>query len=217
MPSSRARVELHENRGGGSVGSLRGIAGGDRALCAEGGFELRQSIERGVGARAFVGGKDALCHFRLARRCAGSDGGDRHRNQLPGETPGGLRRESLLMAGEREGILIGAGDFVVAGDPLGGEAHGQQRCGIVIREPGVGAGLEAAKGQQAHRFDAAGQHHAVTVDADAMIGLDNCFQTGCAEAVDGNARNLDRQTRRAERQSGRHSSPARPPAVRSPG
>ena len=54
------------------------------------------------------------------------------------------------MAVVGKGVLIFAGDLVVAGDALGGEAHGEQRSRVVLGHPGVGAGLEAAEGEQAH-------------------------------------------------------------------
>ena len=79
----------------------------------------------------------------------------------------------------------------MAGDALGGKAHGEQRGGIVLGEPGIGAGLEAAKGKQAHGFDAAGDHDAVAAGADAEIGLGDGFEAGGAEAVDGDAGDLD--------------------------
>ena len=98
------------------------------------------------------------------------------------------------MAGVGEGVLIFARDFVVAGDVLSGEAHGEQRGGIVLGEPWIGTGLEAAQGQQAHGLDAAGYNDAVAAGADAQIGLDDGFEAGGAEAIDGDAGNLDRQT-----------------------
>ena len=49
---------IHENGGGGAVGGLRGVAGGDGSLRVEGGLELGQRFGGGVGARAFVGGED---------------------------------------------------------------------------------------------------------------------------------------------------------------
>ena len=45
-------VGCHKNSGGCAVGDLRGVAGGDGSLGVEGGFELGQSFERGIGARA---------------------------------------------------------------------------------------------------------------------------------------------------------------------
>jgi hypothetical protein len=82
----------------------------------------------------------------------------------------------------------------VACDALGGEAHGEERCGIVLCEPWIGTGLETAKGKQAHGLDAAGNDNAVAARADAQIGLDDGLQAGGAEAIDGDAGHFDRQT-----------------------
>ena len=118
---------------------------------------------------------------------------DLHRNEFIGKAAGGLRGQGLLMARESEGVLIFAGDTVVAGDALGGEAHGEQRGRVVLGEPGIGAGLEAAQGEQAHGFDAAGHDDAVAAGADAQIGHGNGLKAGGAEAIDGDAGNFDRQ------------------------
>ncbi len=79
----------------------------------------------------------------------------------------------------------------MAGDALGGEAHGEQRGRIVLGEPGIGAGLVAAHGNQAHGFCAAGDDDAAGAGANAHVGLRNGFETGGAEAVDGGAGNFD--------------------------
>ncbi len=44
----------HDDRGGGAVGGLRRVAGGDGAVGVEDGLEFGEGFERGVGARAFV-------------------------------------------------------------------------------------------------------------------------------------------------------------------
>ena len=93
---------------------------------------------------------------RLARLCAGNRSGHRNRNQLIVETSCGLRGQGFLVAGEGKGVLILARDLVVARNALGGQAHGEQRGGIVLGHPRIGAGLEAAHGNQAHGFRAAG-------------------------------------------------------------
>jgi hypothetical protein len=165
----------------------------------EGGLQLGEGFERDPWARSFVGGKERLRDFQISGSVSGRGSGpsrcDRDWDQLFGKTAGGLRRQSFLVAGESEGVLVGAGDMVAAGDPLGGQAHGEQRGRIVLGKPGVGAGFEAAHGQQAHGFNPSGHDHAVAARADAQVGLDNGFQTGGAEAVDGDAGNLDRQLR----------------------
>ena len=124
----------------------------------------------------------------------GNCGGDFDRNQFLGEAASGLRGQSLLMAQVGEVVLILARNSEAAGDTLGGEAHGEKRCGIVLCKPWVGTGFEAAKGKQAHGLDAAGNDDTVAAGADAQIGLHDGFKAGGAEAIDGDAGNLDRQT-----------------------
>ena len=92
----------------------------------------------------------------LAGFASGHGGCDGDGNEFFGEAAGGLRGERFLVACEGEGVLIFAGDGVAAGDALGGEAHGEQRRGVVGGEPGIGAGLVAAHGNEAHGFGAAG-------------------------------------------------------------
>ena len=123
----------------------------------------------------------------------GQSGGDGDGDQLFGEAAGGLGGEGLLVAAESEFVLVLAGDVVMAGDALGGEPHGEERGGVVLGEPGIGCGLESAEGQKAHGLDAAGHDDTVAAGADAQIGLDDGFEAGGAEAVDGDAGNFDGQ------------------------
>ena len=53
-PSSRALLSRHDERGGGAIAGLRGIAGGHGAVGVEDGLQFGQGFERGIGARAFV-------------------------------------------------------------------------------------------------------------------------------------------------------------------
>ena len=106
---------------------------------------------------------------------SGVGGRDGDRNEFFGEAAGGLRGESFLVAREGEGVLIVTRDTVVAGDALGGEAHGEQRRGVVGGEPGIGAGLVAAHGNEAHGFGAAGHD-------DAARRRSGCADRRCAMA-----------------------------------
>ena len=92
----------------------------------KGRFEVGQGFQRGVGARAFVGGKDRFRDGWLSGFCAGNGDRDRHRDEFLGKAACSLRGQSFLVAGERKGVLIFAGDLVAAGDALGGKPHGQQ-------------------------------------------------------------------------------------------
>ena len=68
-----------------------------------------------------------------------------------------------------------------------------KRGRIVCGEPGIGAGLVAAHGNEAHGFCAAGDDDARGAGADALIGERDGFKTGGAEAIDGGARDFDGQ------------------------
>ncbi len=83
----------------------------------------------------------------------------------------------------------------MAGDALGGEAHDEQRRGVVGGEPRIGAGLVAADGNEAHGFGSASHDDARATRADALIGQCDGLKAGGAEAVDGGAWDLDRQAR----------------------
>ena len=50
----------HDEHGGGAVGDLRGVPRRDLAVLLEGGLELGQRLDRGVGADALVGGEDLV-------------------------------------------------------------------------------------------------------------------------------------------------------------
>ena len=162
-------------------------------LCVEDGLEFGQGFGGGVGARAFVGGKDSFCDSWFASFVAGDGGGDGDGDQLVGEAAFSLRGEGFVVAGEGEGVLVFAGDVVMAGDALGGEAHGEQRGGVVLGEPGIGAGLGATHGDEAHGFSPAGDDGADAAGADAEIGEGDGFKAGGAEAIDGDAGDFNGQ------------------------
>jgi hypothetical protein len=106
MPSSLSAGGIHEDGCGGSVGGLRGVAGGDCALRVEDGLELGEGGGRGVGARAFVGGEHRFSVTTGFPAFSRDSAGDRDRDQLVGEAAGGLCGDGLLVAGESEGVLI---------------------------------------------------------------------------------------------------------------
>ena len=123
----------------------------------------------------------------------GRGGCDGDGDELFIEAAGGLRGNGFLVAREGEGILVVARDSVLAGNALGGEAHGEQRCGVVGGKPRIGAGLDAAHGNEAHGFGAAGHDDARAARADALIGQRDGLQAGGAEAIDGDAGDFDGQ------------------------
>ena len=65
----------------------------------------------------------------------------------------------------------------------------------MLRHIRIGAGLNPAKGQQAHSLRPARNHHPVAARPNAQIGQRNRLQSRRAKPVDGNPGNLYRQTR----------------------
>ncbi len=168
---------FHQNRRGCAVRGLRAVAGGDRALRVEGGLEFGERFGGGVGARAFVGGKDCLRDRRLSRPSRL----EREVVTVTGissslKRPAACAARALLVAVEGKGVLIFARNLVVAGDTLGGQPHGEQRGRIMLGHPWIGARLETAEGKQAHRFHAAGDDNPVAARPDALIGNRNRFK-----------------------------------------
>ena len=88
------------------------------------------------------------------------------------------------MAGQREGILLLAIDLVLAGQVLGGQAHGEIGVGVVGHQGGIGGNLVAAHRHQAHGLGAAGDDDVGKAAHDALRRLRNRLQAGSAEAVD---------------------------------
>src|SRR5579884_1241035 len=115
----------HDHRGGGAVGSLRRIAGSDRSMGMEGGFEFGEGIERGIGARSFIGFEFDFGALRLRAglRSIGGSGGDAHGNNFALELARGLRRKGIAVAAQGKGVRLFARDAVPFGKTLGSEAH----------------------------------------------------------------------------------------------
>jgi hypothetical protein len=125
-PSSRARVSLISSTAEAPSGDRRGVAGGERAVLGERGFQGRQLLERGVGPRAGV-----LIHAL-------------HGNDLARETL--ARRDRVPVARERDLVLSLARDLPLPARDLHVLAHRQpgrgllERGGVGSREPLDAAG-----------------------------------------------------------------------------
>ena len=72
-PGPRAEAELvglllaHDQHGGGAVGDLRGVAGGDLAVGLERRLQVGERLDGGAGADALVGGDELVGLDDLAR------------------------------------------------------------------------------------------------------------------------------------------------------
>ncbi len=92
-----------------------------------------------------------------------------------------------------EFVLLLAGDAVVGGHALGGQAHGHVAAGVVFDEPGVDGDLVAAEGDVGHGLGAAGEDDVGAAAADAVGRERDGLQAGGAVAVDGHGGGGDGQ------------------------
>ena len=166
----------------GAVVDAGGVAGGDAAVFAEGGFQFGEGLDGGIGSRVLV----------LADGGAiGSGNGD----DLAGE--GGAVRGGEALAAGGESVLFGTGDAELVGDALGGLAHANVEHGIAeaVEEEGVlqgdgaelfaPAGVEGVMRCAAHHLDTAGEDEIVFAQADGVGGEGDGFEGGAAGHVDG--------------------------------
>src|SRR5579884_2926758 len=109
-----------DDRGGGAVVERAAVAGGDGASLDERRLQLGERLHRGVAARALIDGEERAV-------------GQRHGHDLAlgdARVAGG---ERLLVAAQGEGVLLLAGDAVLPGQVLGGQAHGDVGLRPVLR------------------------------------------------------------------------------------
>ena len=185
----------HDERGGGAIAGLRGIARRHRARGVEDRLQFRQSFERSIGARAFILIEDG---FGVDGLAAGAVQGRRfhfHRHDFVVEMTLRLGFEGVLMAAVGEGVGILARDAVLALHLLGGEAHVDVDLRVVIDEPGIGRGFVAGHRDHAHGFAAARDEDVRAARANAVGRHGDRLQAGTAEAVDGDAGGSDGQAR----------------------
>ena len=154
-----------DQQAGGAVVEGRGVAGGDGAPLAEDRAQLRQLLQRGVGAGPLVGlDEDGFAALR------GLD-----RDDLLGQPAGLGGGDGALVAAQGEGVLVLAADPVALGDVLAGLAHRFRRDAelrharvdhapakrrVVHRLRPTGEGslrLLDHPGSPAHRLDPAGE------------------------------------------------------------
>ena len=109
----------HDQDGRGAVGDLRRVAGRDLAVLLEGGLELGQRLDGGVGPDALVGGEDLVGVVALV--VADGHGHDLVLEAALGGGPGGP-----LVALHREGVELLARDAPLVGDHLGADALADQ-------------------------------------------------------------------------------------------
>ena len=142
----------------------------------EGRLQLRQRLHAGAGAHVLVLGQD------------GQPVDVPDREHRAGETPLVPGHGGALLALDRVGVDLGAGEAVFGGDEIGGNAlrHeiGRQRDRRIDR-PGAAGGADA---DPAHGFDAAADRHVVLAGHDLRGREVDGIEAGGAEAVDLHAR-----------------------------
>ena len=119
VPLGKARGRDDHRRG--AAVEARRIAGRDGAVGAKGGLQLRQRLDRGVRARRLVDRE-----FQRALPPLHLD-----RDDLVGETAGGLRGGETLLRARREAILIVARELRARHEILGVPAGMLAREGVV--------------------------------------------------------------------------------------
>ncbi len=167
------------------------IAGGDRAVWREQGLQRGQDLRRCVGPGVLV----ALERGGLALGVGRLDGHD-----LLGEEARSLRGRRAGLAPGGEGVLVGAGDLVVAGHVLARLRHGLDAVlrlhrrideapaqARVLQLGGAGEGrlgLAHDVGRPRHGFGAAGDHQVLLARADRPGGRTHGVEARGAQAVD---------------------------------
>jgi hypothetical protein len=182
-----------EDQGGGAVVDLAGVAGGDRAVLLEGGFERADAREVGL-ERLLVPVDDPRLPLLL---------GDRDRHDLLGEEPRLGRLPGAPVALDREGVLLLAAELEFAGAELGAAPHVEVIVGIpqavvdhridelAVPEAEAVAHACGQVGGLAHALHPPG-HHQLEVAAAEVVGGDHHRpHAGAADLVQGEGAGRD--------------------------
>ncbi len=184
-----------------TVVDARCVAGRHRTVRAHDAFQLRERFERRF-ARMLVARDDQRIAFLLRNR---------DRDDFLGERAVLLRTRSLLLAAQREQILIGAADVVVDRDVLGRLRHRIDAIQLfhqrIDEAPAdrrivdVGLARECARGlahherRACHALDAARDHQARLPGLDRARSSADRIHPGAAQAVQRRAGHVGRQPR----------------------
>ena len=106
--------------GGGAVGDLRRVAGGDLAVGLEGRLQVGERLDGGAGADALVGGDELVDLDDLAGLLVEALLGDRDDLVVEAALVGGLLGPLLALGAE--GVEVLAGEAPLVGDHLGRDA-----------------------------------------------------------------------------------------------
>ena len=184
--------------GGSAVVDAGGVAGGDRAAVAlKGGLQLGQLLHGGAGLDVLIGVEDDGIALLL---------GDDHGDDLVLELALGDGGGGTGLAAQGQLILHLAGDAVLFGHVLGGDAH----VAVVERIPqavvdhhvghggvvhaGAPAGGIDGVGSHAHALHTAGHNALSLAGHNGAVSDGNAVQTGATHLVQGGGGGLDGQT-----------------------
>ena len=194
---------LHQHDGGGAVGQLAGVAGGDVVALAADRLQLGQALERRRRAVALVPVDDVVDDRLLLRLAVDELHLRRHRHDLLGEQPVLLGGGHALLGLQRVLVLGLAADAVALGDDVGGLDHRHvdgrvhlAQLGVHVRratEAGVGHG---------DRLDAAGDDDVGAVLLDVVGGEGDGVEARRAVALDRGPGRRDGQAGEQARQPG---------------
>ena len=193
VPLGKARGR-DDHRRGAAVEAGR-AAGGDGAVAAKGGLQLRQRLDRGVRTRSLVARElqRAFPPLHLDR------------DDLIGETAGGLRGGEALLRPRREAILIVARELRPRHEVLGVPAGMLAREGVVqpvgqhavedLRRAHAVAPPAAAHeiGRPVHVLHPAGDRRVDLARGDLLGGRDDRLRAGAADPVDRHRRHGHRE------------------------
>ena len=160
LEAERLRLlAAHDERSGRAVGERRAVAGRDRALRRERRLQRREALGRRVGARQLV-------DLEVERLLLVADVADAlDRDDLLLEDLLLDRRRGLLLAVERERVLLLARDAELRGDVLRRDAHRRVDRGHLLHRLGRHAELVAGHRHHAHRLDTAGDDDVARAEA----------------------------------------------------
>ena len=201
--ASRGFGFLHQDHGGGAIGKLRGVAGGDELpllhhlAVGEDRLQAGQTLQRGLWPVALVLGYRDLLPAGFPGGLVGDQhlGGQRH--DFIVEPASLLRRRGALLGAQRVFVLRLARDVVAVGDEFGGLDHRHVEAGDA-RPPGPDpARAERLMASVCTRRD----DLQAAADSDLHVVVDDLFgrggdrhQAGGALPVHGHAGDAVRQT-----------------------
>ena len=197
----------HEERHGGAVGELRGVAGGHGAVFLERRGQARQTVEGGRRTVAFVAvHRDVHVAF-FARLPVGLEHRGGHRRDLLGHPTRFRRRRVTLLALQGVHVLHLARHLVAARHDFRRVTHRHEDVRLLVEQALVRLGFAGfLAGTHGNRVDAAGDGHLGVTQGDLVRRDGDGLQAGRAEPVDG-------QARRGDRESGKYDREARQVAV----